>query len=100
MTQVAEEYAGMERDEIWLQKTRALQIGMNSQKVAFLLSIENDYGVMIKEEEDLSYSFLLFILNIFNLIPIHFFSSNFILYSLNYPNTISIFFFQYSTFLI
>jgi hypothetical protein len=53
LTQISDEYAQMEQEEIWLLKTRALPEGSNPQKTAFLSNINKDYEALVKEEENM-----------------------------------------------
>ena len=52
LTQVSEEYAWMELEEIWLLRAGALPEGSSRQRTAFLASINKDYEALVKEEED------------------------------------------------
>jgi hypothetical protein len=52
LTQISDEYARMEQEEIQLLRTGALPKGSNHQRIAFLSSINNDYEALIKDEED------------------------------------------------
>jgi hypothetical protein len=52
LTQIAEEYNHMEREEIRLLKAGALPIGSDRKKTAFLSSIDKEYEALIKDEED------------------------------------------------
>ena len=52
LTQILNEYAHMELKEIWLVKVGALLEGSNSQRAAFLSSINKDYEALVKVEED------------------------------------------------
>ena len=52
LTQVSDEYARMELEEIRLLKTGALPEGSNRQRTAFLASINKDYEALVKEKED------------------------------------------------
>ena len=54
LTQVLEEYALVELEEIRLLKVRALKEGSSRQWIAFLASINKDYEALVKEEEDSS----------------------------------------------
>jgi hypothetical protein len=53
LTQISDEYAQMEQEEIQLLKTGALPEGSNRQKTAFLSSINKDYEALVKDEEDI-----------------------------------------------
>ena len=52
LTQILDEYTRMELVEILLLKARALPEGSNSQRTAFLASINKDYEALVKNEED------------------------------------------------
>ena len=52
LTQVSEEYARMELEEIRLLKVGELPKGSSRQQTAFLASISKDYEVLVKKEED------------------------------------------------
>ena len=54
LTQVSEEYARMELEEIRLLKAGALPEGSSRQRTAFLDRISKDYEALVKEEEDSS----------------------------------------------
>jgi hypothetical protein len=54
LTQISDEYGQMELEEIRLLKIGALPEGSDSQKTAFLSSINKDYEALVKDEEDLS----------------------------------------------
>jgi hypothetical protein len=53
LTQIADEYAQMELEQIRLLKAGALPEGFDCQRIAFLSSIEKDYEALVKDEEDL-----------------------------------------------
>jgi hypothetical protein len=52
LTQISDEYAQMEQEEIQLLKTGALPEVSDCQRTAFLSSINKDYEALIKDEED------------------------------------------------
>ena len=52
LTQVSEEYAWMELEEIRLLKAGALPEGSSHQRIAFLASISKDYEALVKEKEN------------------------------------------------
>jgi hypothetical protein len=52
LTQILDEYARMELEEIRLLKARALLEGSDRQRTAFLSSINKDYEALVKDEED------------------------------------------------
>ena len=52
LTQVSEEYARMELEEIRLLKAGALPEGSSRQWTVFLASINKDYVALVKEEEN------------------------------------------------
>ena len=52
LTQIANEYAKLEQEEIKLLKVGALLAGSEWQKAAFLSSINKDYEALVKDEED------------------------------------------------
>jgi hypothetical protein len=52
LTQIFDEYAQIELKEIRLLKAKALPKGSNCQRTAFLSSINKDYEVLVKDEED------------------------------------------------
>ena len=52
LTQISNEYAQMELEEIRLLKVGALQEGSNRQQTALLASINKDYEALVKDEED------------------------------------------------
>jgi hypothetical protein len=52
LTQILDEYAWMELEEIRLLKEGALLEGSNCQRVTFLSSINKDYETLVKDEED------------------------------------------------
>jgi hypothetical protein len=52
LTQISNEYASMELEEIQLLKTGTLPEGSNRQKTAFFSSINKDYEALVKDEED------------------------------------------------
>jgi hypothetical protein len=52
LTQVSDEYAQLEQEEIRLLKMGALPEGSDRQKTAFLSSIDKDYEALVKDEED------------------------------------------------
>jgi hypothetical protein len=54
LTQISDEYAKMEQEEIRLLKAGALPEGFDCQRTAFLSSINKDYEALVKDEEDLS----------------------------------------------
>jgi hypothetical protein len=53
LTQIADEYAQMELEQIRLLKAGALPEGFDCQRIAFLSSIEKYYEALVKDEEDL-----------------------------------------------
>jgi hypothetical protein len=53
LTQISEEYAQLELEEIRLLKAGALPEGFDRQ-IAFLFSIDKDYKALVKDEEDQS----------------------------------------------
>jgi hypothetical protein len=53
LTRISDEYAQMELEEIQLLKAGALSEGSDCQRTAFLSSINKDYEVLVKDEEDL-----------------------------------------------
>jgi hypothetical protein len=52
LTQILDEYAQMELEQIRLLKTGALPEGSDRQKTSFLSSINKDYEALVKDEED------------------------------------------------
>jgi hypothetical protein len=52
LTQISDEYAQWEQEEIRLLKMGALPEGSDRQKTAFLSSINKDYEALVKDEED------------------------------------------------
>jgi hypothetical protein len=52
MTQIFDEYALMELEEIRLLKAGALSEGSDHQRTTFLSSINMDYKPLVKDEED------------------------------------------------
>jgi hypothetical protein len=52
LTQISDEYARMELEEIRLLKIGALPEGSKRQRTAFLSSINKDYEALVKDEED------------------------------------------------
>jgi hypothetical protein len=54
LTQISEEYAQLELEEIRLLKAGALPEGFDRQRTAFLFSIDKDYKALVKDEEDQS----------------------------------------------
>jgi hypothetical protein len=54
LTQISDEYARMELEEIRLLSTGALLEGSDRQKTTFLSNINKDYEALVKDEEDLS----------------------------------------------
>jgi hypothetical protein len=52
LTQISDEYAKMEQEEIRLLKAGALPEGFDLQRTAFLSSINKDYEALVKDEED------------------------------------------------
>ena len=52
LTQVSDEYARMELEEIRLLKAGALLEGSSCERIAFLASIKKDHEALVKEEED------------------------------------------------
>ena len=54
LTQISNEYARMELEEIQLLKAGALPKGSNCQRPTFLSSINKDYEALVKDEEDSS----------------------------------------------
>jgi hypothetical protein len=52
LTQILDEYALMELEEIRLLKAGALSEGSDHQRTAFLSSINMDYEALVKDEED------------------------------------------------
>jgi hypothetical protein len=54
LTQILDEYARMEQEEIQLLKTGALPEVFDRQRIAFLSSINKDYEALVRDEEDLS----------------------------------------------
>jgi hypothetical protein len=52
LTQISDEYAQLEQEEIRLLKMGALPKGSDRQKTAFLSSIDKDYEALVKDEED------------------------------------------------
>jgi hypothetical protein len=52
LTQISDEYAQWEQEEIRLLKMGALPEGSDRQKTAFLSSIDRDYEALVKDEED------------------------------------------------
>jgi hypothetical protein len=51
-TQILDEYAQWEQEEIRLLKMGALPEGSDHHKTAFLSSIDKDYEALVKDEED------------------------------------------------
>jgi hypothetical protein len=54
LTQILDEYARMELEEIRLLKAGALLKGPGHQRIVFLSSINEDYEALVKDEEDSS----------------------------------------------
>jgi hypothetical protein len=54
LTQISNEYARIEQEEIRLLKVGELPEGFGHQRTAFLSNINKDYEVLVKNEEDLS----------------------------------------------
>ena len=54
LTQIYDKYVRMELEEIQPLKAGALPEGSNYQRAAFLTSINKDYEVLVKDEEDSS----------------------------------------------
>jgi hypothetical protein len=54
LTQISDECAGMELEEILLLKAGALLEGYAHQRIAFLSSINKDYKPLVKDVEDSS----------------------------------------------
>jgi hypothetical protein len=52
LTQISDEYAQMEQEEIRLLKTGAFPEGSDRQRTTFLSSINKDYETLFKDEED------------------------------------------------
>jgi hypothetical protein len=52
LTQISDEYAQMELEEIQLLKAGALPEGSDHQRIALLSSINKDYEALVKNEED------------------------------------------------
>jgi hypothetical protein len=52
LTQISDEYARMELEEIRLLKVGSLPKGSDRQRTAFLSSINKDYEALVKDEED------------------------------------------------
>jgi hypothetical protein len=52
LTQISVEYAQMELEEIRLLKVRALPEGFDCQRTTLLSSINKDYELLVKDEED------------------------------------------------
>jgi hypothetical protein len=52
LTQILEEYAQLELEEIRLLRVGALPEGSDHQMTAFLSSIHKDYEALVKDEED------------------------------------------------
>ena len=52
LTQISDEYAQMDLEEIRLLKGGALPEGSNHQRAAFLASINKDYEALVKGKED------------------------------------------------
>jgi hypothetical protein len=52
LTQISDEYARREQEEIRLLKVGALLEGFDHQTTAFLSSINKDYKTLVKDEED------------------------------------------------
>jgi hypothetical protein len=52
LTQISDDYAQLEQEEIRLLKMGALPEGSDRQKTAFLSSIDKDYEALVKDEED------------------------------------------------
>jgi hypothetical protein len=50
LTQISNEYARMEQEEIRLLKTGALPEGSDHQRTAFLSSINKDYEALVKDD--------------------------------------------------
>jgi hypothetical protein len=50
LTQISDEYARMEQEEIQLLKTGALPKGSDHQRTAFLSSINKDYEALVKDD--------------------------------------------------
>ena len=51
LTQISDEYAQIELEEIQLLKIGALLEGSDYQRTAFLSSINKDYEALVKDEE-------------------------------------------------
>jgi hypothetical protein len=52
LTQILDEFALMELEEILLLKAGALSDGSDRQRIAFLSNINMDYEALVKDEED------------------------------------------------
>jgi hypothetical protein len=52
LTKISDEYARMELEEIRLLKAGALPEGSDHQRTMFLSSVNKDYEVLVKDEED------------------------------------------------
>jgi hypothetical protein len=52
LTQILEEYAQLELEEIRLLKAGALPEGSDRQRTTFLSIIDKDYAALVKDEED------------------------------------------------
>jgi hypothetical protein len=52
LTQISDEYAQWEQEEIRLLKMGALPEGSDRQRTTFLSSIDKDYEALVKDEED------------------------------------------------
>jgi hypothetical protein len=52
LTQISDEYAQLEQEEIRLLKMGALLEGSDCQRTTFLSSLDKDYEALVKDEED------------------------------------------------
>jgi hypothetical protein len=52
LTQISDEYAQLEQEEIRLLKMGVLPEGSDRQRTAFLSNIDKDYEALVKDEED------------------------------------------------
>ena len=52
LTQILDEYALMELDEIRLLEAGALLEGSDRQRIVFLSNINKDYEALVKDKED------------------------------------------------
>jgi hypothetical protein len=52
LTQISDEYAQLEQEEIRLLKMGVLPEGSDRQRIAFLSNIDKDYEALVKDEED------------------------------------------------